>query len=172
MPSHSAGFSRRSPSYARGISPVNFPEIVNRVFSVRPRQAHFSLLIYEKSRGIPCSLLLRSKPGFPCYGPIVRPNATKPLSFCCVGDNRKKWSAANAANFPSRCGTLSGTGNKIMVLFRLLCCPPSCELANPSYTITPGLSTGNRSIPCACRVMPCGSFYEWDAFASANSEFI
>ena len=54
------------------------------IFSRRFRQAHFSLLIYEKSRGVPCSLLLRSKPGSPCYGPIYRPNATKPVLFCCV----------------------------------------------------------------------------------------
>ena len=46
--------------------------------------------------------------------------------------------------------------NKIMVLFRLGCCPPSSAIAKPSYTISPGLSTGNRPIPCACRVLPGG----------------
>ena len=45
--------------------------------------------------------------------------------------------------------------NKILVLFRLVCFLPSCVLVIPSYTITPGLSTGFLKL-CAAQAQPSG----------------
>ena len=124
-------------------------------FPMPPSGGAFFYSIFKKA-GLPSRWqLLTQQTGIVPASTLFRPNATKPLSFCCVGDNRKKWSAANAANFPSRCGTLSGTGNKIMVLFRLVCFLLSGVLANPSYTMRPGLSTGFSKL-CADRVRPGG----------------
>lgn len=77
---HPAEICCRSPCYARGISPVYFPEIVNRVFPAAARQRFF-LISKQKRQGHPCRFTAnRADPA----STSIRTNATKPVLFCCV----------------------------------------------------------------------------------------
>ena len=80
---HPAGIKPAAPCVAGGAPPVHFPENVNWVF-LAAAWRRFFLDIQTKTAGSPLLLFCFAANRVPLPASFFRPNATKPVLFCCV----------------------------------------------------------------------------------------
>ena len=165
------GFSRitvrsaapKTRSLVPDFSSVHIPEIVNWDFAAAPRRRILPNLINEKGGATPPFICFRSKSEMPPPAPFDRPNATKPLSFCCVRTKSNKYPYCKERTLVTLC--ISGSmlqQNFGFVSFGLLpsfpvywqnhptLSAPICQLES-AYTLRlPGAALRRRLLLCNC----------------------
>ena len=118
-----------------------------------PAGAFYSILEHKR-QGSPCRLSAAQQTGIPAASIPIRTNATKPVLFCCVRTYCNKCRSCQQRTLVPCVRVRVCASTKYWFCFVCAAASFPCVLANPSYTMRPGLSTGflyTLRLPAAAR---------------------